>query len=251
MGSTADRFEERTSGSALAGNPVLDALAALCAIQFTRSYLRTPSQVPGLDRVLWALMGLGAVVLPISWFTSRELADGAVSVLAVVGPIMLLATGIICLRRGDRQARYFLLAFAALLIGIVIEVFAGYLSDLGGPILAWAEQSTYPGAILMLVLFSLGLTDRYNITVRENERVRAENQALEIFSYKDGLTGVWNRRRFDERLAHEWKRAARSDSVISPDLDRRGFSSRSTTTPPVTRRAMIACGGWLTAWTSW
>ncbi len=41
------------------------------------------------------------------------------------------------------------------------------------------------------------------------------NEILTELSYLDPLTGVANRRRFEERLDHEWRRAVRSGSLLS------------------------------------
>src|SRR6185295_16261699 len=59
--------------------------------------------------------------------------------------------------------------------------------------------------------------------VEERTRELAEaNQRLERLSALDGLTGVANRRRFDEALGVEWRRACRSGeplSLVLLDLD--------------------------------
>jgi len=65
---------------------------------------------------------------------------------------------------------------------------------------------------------------------RERERelivmsreLAAANQILRRLSLLDGLTGIPNRRRFDEVLAHEWKQAMRSKqplSLVMMDID--------------------------------
>jgi diguanylate cyclase (GGDEF)-like protein len=52
--------------------------------------------------------------------------------------------------------------------------------------------------------------------VEERTRELAEaNARLERLSSQDGLTGVANRRRFDEALDLEWRRAARAESPLS------------------------------------
>ncbi|WP_446742542.1 GGDEF domain-containing protein [Silvibacterium acidisoli] len=54
------------------------------------------------------------------------------------------------------------------------------------------------------------------------ERLHAARRALEALASVDGLTGVANRRRFDEVLDQEWRRAARSGdplSLIIMDVD--------------------------------
>jgi diguanylate cyclase (GGDEF)-like protein len=53
-------------------------------------------------------------------------------------------------------------------------------------------------------------------------KLRASNQELERLSMLDGLTGLANRRRFDETLLKEWGRAARNReelAVVMIDLD--------------------------------
>jgi diguanylate cyclase (GGDEF)-like protein len=53
-------------------------------------------------------------------------------------------------------------------------------------------------------------------------KLSAANRELQRISTMDGLTGITNRRRFDEMLDHEWKRASRDAaplSVILGDID--------------------------------
>ncbi len=53
--------------------------------------------------------------------------------------------------------------------------------------------------------------------------LRHANARLDSLAHSDALTGLANRRRFDERLAEEWKRAARDRaplSLVLIDLDR-------------------------------
>jgi len=53
----------------------------------------------------------------------------------------------------------------------------------------------------------------------ELRRLKAEleesNSALQMLSCLDGLTGIANRRRFDEYMAQEWKRANREQSTVA------------------------------------
>ena len=51
--------------------------------------------------------------------------------------------------------------------------------------------------------------------VRTHLTLKAQSDLLRQWVYIDGLTGVYNRRHFDERLAAEWGRAARSGSPLS------------------------------------
>ncbi len=51
--------------------------------------------------------------------------------------------------------------------------------------------------------------------VRTHLTLKAQADLLRQWVYTDGLTGVFNRRYFDERLAIEWARAQRSGSALS------------------------------------
>jgi diguanylate cyclase (GGDEF)-like protein len=64
---------------------------------------------------------------------------------------------------------------------------------------------------------------RYNIKLgRLNRELVAANRKLEAISYLDGLTGVPNRRKFDEVLETEWKRCERNQlplTLLMIDID--------------------------------
>jgi diguanylate cyclase (GGDEF)-like protein len=51
--------------------------------------------------------------------------------------------------------------------------------------------------------------------VRTHLTLKAQSDLLRQWAYLDGLTGVYNRRYFDERLAAEWGRAARTGAALS------------------------------------
>ncbi|WP_171038092.1 sensor domain-containing diguanylate cyclase [Aquibacillus sediminis] len=76
---------------------------------------------------------------------------------------------------------------------------------------------TYNGKSALLVSFR-------DITKRkeQEEKLQKANQLLRNFSNVDGLTGVYNRRYFDQTLETEWERAhryGRSVSLIMVDID--------------------------------
>ncbi len=75
---------------------------------------------------------------------------------------------------------------------------------------------------------------------QENELLKSSLQRLEGLAYRDPLTGLRNRRYFDERLEEELSRLSRTGAealpVIAIDLD--GFKQINDTaaTPRATRR---------------
>jgi len=53
-------------------------------------------------------------------------------------------------------------------------------------------------------------------TIRErSEELKRANEQLTLLSMRDGLTGISNRRMFDDRLKQEWRRAMRDKTAIS------------------------------------
>jgi len=77
----------------------------------------------------------------------------------------------------------------------------------------WRIQATRIGAIMLaLVVFAIAVT---LVLAREiNRRAQAESK-LEELATTDALTGLRNRRKFDQTIEHEWQRALRHRSPLS------------------------------------
>lgn len=81
-----------------------------------------------------------------------------------------------------------------------------------------ATIRTPEGTLEKIVAVSRDITERKLL----EQQLREANHRLEMLSWRDGLTGIANRRYFDERLESEWKRAARDStplSLIMIDID--------------------------------
>jgi diguanylate cyclase (GGDEF)-like protein len=95
-----------------------------------------------------------------------------------------------------------------------------------------------PWFITLLVLASLGLVfalfrlrthhlrarhlEMERLVAQRTEELRLANEHLSRLSFSDALTGLANRRRFDESLQEEWRRARRSQtplSIVIADID--------------------------------
>ena len=67
-----------------------------------------------------------------------------------------------------------------------------------------------------------GVRTDVTLLVRKEQELAAANEQLALLSTTDGVTGIGNRRRFDERLATEWQRCGRHRSplaVVMIDID--------------------------------
>lgn len=70
---------------------------------------------------------------------------------------------------------------------------------------------------LRIICISRNITERKMV----EQKLEKANRMLKELSEKDGLTGIWNRRTFDEKLNVEWNRALNSQSLslIMLDID--------------------------------
>ena len=139
--------------------------------------------MPLLDRFLlvllagWALSILAALTLP------SAMSPWLVTVLALVSVATAFVAGVISIRRGFAGARLFVMAWAVLLIGVVVQRMhdAGLLgSNL------FTVNSLLIGSAMQMVLLSFALGDRINVSRRFKElaqtRIAAEHAMVGALS---------------------------------------------------------------------
>lgn len=171
---------------------------------------------------------------------------------ALVTNTLGLVTGIFLWMKGNPSARYFTIAWGALMIFTFLLV----LGSMGVIEFTWlASYSQMFGFVVELVLLSFALSDRINqerlarekaqqlalnlnrkisrkleLLVHERTvylkramlRLKKANQELSELTITDSLTKVYNRRFFQKFIAHEVKRANRTLqplAVIMVDID--------------------------------
>jgi diguanylate cyclase (GGDEF)-like protein len=169
---------------------VLISSTVVLGLQFTRLFLDTASTAPRLDRVALLLQVFGAAALVAAFFLPYSALIQALALLTVLATALIIAFGTLGLVEGYRPARWFMLAWAFLLIGVVMTNLKNY-GLLPHNLLT--QNGFQIGSLCEMVLLSLGLASR----VSEMERQ----------SRTDALTRVYNRRYFDERAGSELERA--------------------------------------------
>ncbi|MEN9539055.1 MAG: hypothetical protein RLZZ126_1290 [Pseudomonadota bacterium] len=226
------------------GVNVFAALGSVALLLFTRSILGTRQNLPRTDRAMTVLLVLNVVfflALPV-WFHALAPAFG---VLNAVGAAFLLGVGLLATWRRQPGAVFFVVAFAAMLVAIVLS----QMRNLGFlPTNFFTLQFTQIGSALEMLLLAFALADRYNRMRLERTQAQAQvlaaqaelvdslkrseqdlearvatrtaelqvlNQRLESLSVTDSLTGLANRRQFDAVLVSEWTRAMRSGKPLS------------------------------------
>jgi len=146
----------------------------------------------------------------------------AFEIAIALGGLYCLGVLILAVRRKREGAPLFLGAFVFYLLCIGNDIcYHQLLIDT-----AYIAPS---GFLIFIFLQSVALARRYSDAFKKIESLDQEKTTLEMAAVTlrtltriDPLTGIANRRRFDERLGSEWRRAAREGvplSLIMMDLD--------------------------------
>lgn len=125
---------------------------------------------------------------------ANQLAHG----LGLAGPLVIMVLAVFRLRQGFRPARFYLLAWGVLSVGIVIWVLAAYIPDTFSAVnyllVATACES---------ILLSFALADRFK-TLRLKQAALTKNvQYYRDLSLTDELTGLYNKRYLIKLLGQE------------------------------------------------
>ncbi|RHX92613.1 7TM diverse intracellular signaling domain-containing protein [Leptospira stimsonii] len=152
-------------------NPFLAGLLELSILLFTRDFLDTKNTFPSLHKFNQILIGLCALASISSFFVSLTQAAFQVAILGLFTVFSILGFGIKALLGGFRPARYFMIAFSALLIGGVFYA----LKTIGSiPVNFMTEFSMQIGSGLEVTLLSLGLGDRISLLIKDKQEAQKE-----------------------------------------------------------------------------
>ena len=150
---------------------ILTLCTATLGFEFARQFIHTRRHTPLLHRIgpVFYVLFAGCIFMQQTGqaVIAYQMAQG----LSGISALYVLAMAFLAWRRGSRQAFFFLMAWSAFLIGVMVFV----VKDLGA--LPYNDLTTYTmpiGSAIECVLLSFGLADRINILRREKEQSQAE-----------------------------------------------------------------------------
>ena len=211
---------------------------------FTRRMLNTHEVLPRADQLMQALIVLH-LLAPLAYMT-------ALGPLARVTVYVFLATALVvvgvtlwCVWRRQRAAYFYGSAFALVIAGSVITL----MRTVGVvPTNMFTINALQFGSAMDMLLLAFALADRVNVLRREKlaaqrqlleaqnqlvhslqasertlalrvdertQQLQALNEKLAALSMVDSLTGIANRRQFDDVLQGEWQRAQRTQQPLA------------------------------------
>ena len=171
----------------------------MAAAAFSRSFLETKTNIPRFDKVLLGFIWFAPTLCLLGLLGFSWWANMLNSLLMLTAPLICLWAAILCLRQDFGAAKYFILAWAILLVGLVLY-------SMGGVWIPRTFVTRYTlaiGAAAEAVLLSLALAARIRAWREEKETLKRRERYLKHLSITDGLTGLYNRRYFMDTLSHQ------------------------------------------------
>ncbi len=124
----------------------------------------------------------------------------------------MIATLGVALRRGSRAAVFLAAAYAGLIVAGAAQVFA----SLGSYAMAeLIDESIYVALVILVLGTSAGVGDRFLVIKAERDRAQLTARKLGAMAASDGLTGLLNRRAFDQN-----RRLNKECALLVIDIDR-------------------------------
>lgn len=154
--------------------PVSMCTTMLLAFLFAQSFLNLPHYLPKTNRVVQLQCVILGILTLGNFFISYALAIKIAVLFGVSMSITLFYGGLISMSRGSSYARFYVMAWSALLLGVVLNALRATAIL---PPMFITNYAMQIGSSIEVVLLSLGLANRINIL--RKEKLHAQVKLLE------------------------------------------------------------------------
>lgn len=173
-------------------------LSVIFGLHFSRIMCNIGHYAPRFNRFTYLLLVVSVVLLLASPFLSYKALILPYSFNTLLVSASMLTLGFISLFRGSKAARYFVVAWAAFLIGVILYM----LKTFGViPHTTFTQNAFQIGSLIEMVLLSLALSARVS--------------EIKEIGNSDPLTSLANRRVLDGVLPLEFENAQKGAAVLS------------------------------------
>lgn len=166
--------------------PISVALTPLTAVFFTTTFLNTIKFTPVIHKILLGIAAFAVVNFFIAVFFSAHTAGFPNSLNISLLLVTVIVAGVMNLVKGNKSARFFLLAWSFLVIGgsiIWLKSFGFHLPNF------IARNGSMISSLIEMVLLSIALADKYNLFKKEKDAA-----ITEILNLKENANKVLEQR---------------------------------------------------------
>jgi signal transduction histidine kinase len=146
-------------------------LVNISGLEFTRKFLQTSKFIPKLDKISYILYAVYAVVILLTIKGNFYISYQLLQSFAGIVSLYMLVIAVTIARTGYRPAKFFLIAWMPLIVGIIIWILKDY------NVFSYNIFTNYSitfGSALEVILLSFALADKINIFKAEKERSQEE-----------------------------------------------------------------------------
>jgi anti-sigma regulatory factor (Ser/Thr protein kinase)/PAS domain-containing protein len=152
-------------------NPFFIGLSVTLAGLFSINFLEMKKNIPRFDMAMKILMAMSLILSAVSFFVDYSLCVIAGQLLPVAAILLVIPAAVICLKKGNRSARFYLISWTVFFIGVILSALrvTGFV-----PHTFITEYGLQIGSGLETVLLSIALADRINIMKKEKDEAQQE-----------------------------------------------------------------------------
>lgn len=161
---------------------VLFNLASLFAISFARRFLKISHYVPLGDKILLSISIIfwASIIIVIIWPESTT-SSWLLSLGAPTGAVIAMIIAVLCLIRGYKQARFFLIAWSALLFASTVASLRNFGWVETTPLTSYSIQI---GSAIEMLLLAIALADSMRIERMQHELIQKSSLADSLAKQK-------------------------------------------------------------------
>lgn len=161
--------------------PFLISLTCFWGVIFCREYMQVRKNFPVINLIMLSLIATGGILTPVVLFMDYRLSIKITTVLALVVVLSLSVISVINTIRGSRPARFILIGFMGMFIGVALYVLKTYGVLPTNFITVWGMQI---GFSFVVIFLSLGLGDKINTMRNELQLLNRGLEESEMESKK-------------------------------------------------------------------
>jgi len=169
--------------------PLSGSFTIMALILFVVSLLKTKIHTPIVHKILMVLLLIDVVFFALSFLPNPFYSKGlmGLNIIAVPINVLILISAIISYRMGIKTAKYFLVAFSLLILGILAALFKNF-----GilPRVFLTEYSIQIGSAIELIMLSLALAE--NVKLLKDEKEEAQQLLFKELQEKSKTQALAN-----------------------------------------------------------